>query len=51
MALRLVGFAAIHVALHQSARSRGHKLSRKGVDHRSLLRGGAFVLMLLFRLR
>jgi hypothetical protein len=43
--LRLVGFAAARVALHRSARSRGYKLSREGADPRSLLRGGACVLM------
>jgi hypothetical protein len=48
MALHLVGFAAAHVALHRSARSRGYKLSREGVDPRSLLRGGACVWMLSF---
>jgi hypothetical protein len=39
MALRLVDFAAARVALHRSARSRGYKLSKEGVNPRSLLRG------------
>jgi hypothetical protein len=43
MALRPVGFAAAHVALHQSACSRGYKLSREGADLRSLVRGGAWM--------
>jgi hypothetical protein len=40
-----VGFDAARVALHRSAHSRGYKFSREGADLRSLLRGGACVLM------
>jgi hypothetical protein len=40
-----VGFAAAHVALHQSARSRGYKLSREGADPGSLLRDDVCALM------
>jgi hypothetical protein len=36
MSLRPVGIATARVALHQSARSRGYKLSRQGADPRSL---------------
>jgi hypothetical protein len=36
MTLRPMGFAAARVALHQSACSRGYKLSREGADPRSL---------------
>jgi hypothetical protein len=36
MALCLVGFAAVRVALHRSARSRGYKLSREEADPMSL---------------
>jgi hypothetical protein len=36
MSLRLVDSAATCVALHQSALSRGYKLSREGVDPKSL---------------
>jgi hypothetical protein len=36
MALRLVDSTAARVALHRSARSRGYKLSREGMDPRSL---------------
>jgi hypothetical protein len=39
MTLRLVGFAVALVVSHQSAHSRGYKLSREGADPRSLLRG------------
>jgi hypothetical protein len=45
--LRPVDSAAARVALHRSARSRGYKLSREGVDPRSLLRGDVCVLLLL----
>jgi hypothetical protein len=47
MTLRLVGFAAVRVALHRGARSRGYKLSREGADPRSLVSGGG----VWFRLR
>jgi hypothetical protein len=43
MALRLVGFAAVRIALHRGARSRGHKLSREGADPRSPMSGGGDV--------
>jgi hypothetical protein len=36
MSLRLVDFAAARVALHRSAHSRGYKLSREGMDPKSL---------------
>ena len=36
MSLCLVGAVAAHVPLHQSAHSRGYKLSREGVDPKSL---------------
>jgi hypothetical protein len=36
MSLRPVNSAAAHVVLHQSARSRGYKLSREGADPKSL---------------
>jgi hypothetical protein len=45
MALRPVGFAIARVVLHQSARSKGYKLSREGADPRSLLRGGVCMSM------
>jgi hypothetical protein len=35
-ALHLVGSTAARVALHRSARNRGYKLSREGIDPRSL---------------
>jgi transcriptional regulator NrdR family protein len=38
MTLRPVNFTAARVALHQSARSRGYKLSREGTNPRSLQR-------------
>jgi hypothetical protein len=38
-----VGFAVVYVALHRGARSRGYKLSREGVDPRSLVSGGGDV--------
>jgi hypothetical protein len=43
MALRQVGFAAARVTLHQSARSRGYKVSREGADPKSLMRGGVWM--------
>jgi hypothetical protein len=45
MALRPVDSAAARVALHQSARSRGYKLSREETDPRSLLRGDVCVVL------
>jgi len=36
MSLCLVGVVAAHVPLHQSAHSRGYKLSREGADPKSL---------------
>jgi hypothetical protein len=39
MTLRLVDSTVARVTLHQSARSRGYKLSREGMDPRSLWRG------------
>jgi hypothetical protein len=45
--LRLVDFAAARVVLHQSAHSRGYKLSREGADPRSLVRGGVCVDVLV----
>jgi hypothetical protein len=41
MALRPVGFAAVRVALHRGARSRGYKLlrERERADPRSLVSG------------
>jgi hypothetical protein len=44
MTLRPVDSSAAHVALHQSARSRGYKLSREGTDPRSL-QGGVWVVL------
>jgi hypothetical protein len=38
MSLRPVDSVAARVALHRNARSRGYKLSREGVDPRSLRR-------------
>jgi hypothetical protein len=43
MVLRSVSFAAAHVALHRSARSRGYKLLREEADPRSLVRGGTWM--------
>jgi hypothetical protein len=43
MPLHPVSFAAARVALHQSACSRGYKLSREGADPRSLVRGGSWM--------
>jgi hypothetical protein len=40
-----VDSAAARVAWHQSARSRDYKLSRKGADPRSLLRGDVCVCL------
>jgi hypothetical protein len=39
-----VNFAAARVALHQSARNRGYKLSREGADPRSLRERGVCCL-------
>jgi hypothetical protein len=36
MALRPMGFAAVRVALHRGARSRGYKLSREGAGPKFL---------------
>jgi hypothetical protein len=44
-----VGLAAAHVALYQSARSRGYKLSREGADPRSLLGDGCVRVDVLAR--
>jgi hypothetical protein len=45
--LHPVDSTVARVVLHRSARSKGYKLSREGVDPRSLLRGDVCVLLLL----